>query len=452
MPGHARRDIVRPGQIAVYHTWSRCVQRAFLCGEDPVTGNNFDHRRLWIKTLLEYQASVFAVEVGNYTILANHQHAILRTRPDVAATWPDEQVAWRWKLAWPRWEDGQWVCHPSDQEIEELLNHPERIPQLRENLSSLSWFMARWKEPIARLANAESQTKGHFYEQRFGSRELVDEGAVLCCSVYVDVNQIKAGMADSLEGSRYAAIHDRLQAWRRREAEESVRKFGAGQAEGYALDISQVEELLADCFLAPIGDQGPLLLLDSADAARLPAASLIVQDAESAPPQAESANNQAEPVEKEKEGPQDNSSRVEGAPGEPSHQGATCTPGTSAVGRRKSRRSPQRTTKIHERLQLQRRRRASDHVFLAMAPEQYLQVVQWTASQVVSGATHPPPGELEAVLRRWSVKSSSWPAVVEHFASWFHHAVGRVENLTRRMALSGRRWIQGIRHCRDVFT
>lgn len=70
MPGHARREIVRPGQIAVYHTWSRCVQRAFLCGEDPVTGNNFDHRRLWIKTLLEYQASVFAVEVGNYSILA----------------------------------------------------------------------------------------------------------------------------------------------------------------------------------------------------------------------------------------------------------------------------------------------------------------------------------------------------------------------------------------------
>ena len=55
MPGHARRDIVRQGQIGVYHTWSRCVQRAHLCGEDPVTRNNFEHRRDWIKTLLEYQ-------------------------------------------------------------------------------------------------------------------------------------------------------------------------------------------------------------------------------------------------------------------------------------------------------------------------------------------------------------------------------------------------------------
>ena len=91
-------------------------------------------------------------------------------------------------------------------------------------------------------------------------------------------------------------------------------------------------------------------------------------------------------------------------------------------------------------------------MFLAIPREQYLQVVQWTASQVVSRATHPPPCELEAVLGRWSVKSSCWAAVVEHFASWFHHAVGRVDNLSRNMALSGRQWIQGIRHCRDVFT
>jgi len=138
MPGHARRDIVRQGQIGVYHTWSRCVQRAFLCGEDILTRNNFEYRREWIKTLLEYQASVFAVDIGNYSILSNHQHAIARTRPDVVATWSDEQVAWRWKLAWPSWQDGQWVCQPSDQEIEETLNHPQRIPQLRANLASLS--------------------------------------------------------------------------------------------------------------------------------------------------------------------------------------------------------------------------------------------------------------------------------------------------------------------------
>ena len=93
MPGCARREIVREGEIGVYHAWSRCVQRALLCGQDPLTGRNFEHRRQWVQKLLEYQSGVFAVDVGSYSILHNHQHAIVRTRPDVAAGWSDEEVA-----------------------------------------------------------------------------------------------------------------------------------------------------------------------------------------------------------------------------------------------------------------------------------------------------------------------------------------------------------------------
>src|SRR3989304_386736 len=52
MAGCARNEIVREGEIGVYHTWSRCVQRAYLCGDDPLTGVNYDYRRQRIQSLL----------------------------------------------------------------------------------------------------------------------------------------------------------------------------------------------------------------------------------------------------------------------------------------------------------------------------------------------------------------------------------------------------------------
>ena len=163
MPATARKDIVREGEIGTYHCWSRCVQRAFLCGYDPLTERDFDYRRGWIEDLLAYQARVFAIDVGNFNVLSNHLHALFRTRPDLAATWPAEEVALRWKLAWPEFHDGQWIREPTDAELDALLARPEKIQQVRRRLSSLSWLMARWKEPIARLCNAEMETAGHFW-------------------------------------------------------------------------------------------------------------------------------------------------------------------------------------------------------------------------------------------------------------------------------------------------
>jgi hypothetical protein len=165
MPTCARGEIVRDGEIAIYHCWSRCVQRAFLCGEDPYTGRDFSHRREWIEKLLVYQAEVFAVDLANYNVLSDHAHQIVRTRPDIAATWSDEQIACRWKMAWPEWNGKDWTREPTDEEVRELLLNEKKMTLARYGLSSLSWFLARTKEPISRLCNCEMRTKGHFWNR-----------------------------------------------------------------------------------------------------------------------------------------------------------------------------------------------------------------------------------------------------------------------------------------------
>ena len=96
MPGYARSQIVDASEVGIYHCVSRCVRRAFLCGDDALTGQNFDHRK---------------------------------------------------------------DC-----------------------------------------------------EGRFKSQAVLDESATLACSMYVDLNPIRAGIAETPEGSQYTAAFERIAA------------------------------------------------------------------------------------------------------------------------------------------------------------------------------------------------------------------------------------------------
>jgi hypothetical protein len=43
----ARGEMIDPTEVRTCHTINRCVRRAFLCSDDPVSGEPYEHRRQW---------------------------------------------------------------------------------------------------------------------------------------------------------------------------------------------------------------------------------------------------------------------------------------------------------------------------------------------------------------------------------------------------------------------
>ena len=63
MSAYAQKESVREGEVGIYHCVARCVRRTLLCGEDPLTGKSFEHRRGWVQERLELLAATFACDV-----------------------------------------------------------------------------------------------------------------------------------------------------------------------------------------------------------------------------------------------------------------------------------------------------------------------------------------------------------------------------------------------------
>ena len=266
-----RSSLVSLADTPWYHLVNRCVRRAFLCGQDAATGCDFDHRRGWIETRIRELASVFTIDVAAYAVMSNHYHAVLRVDAARAAALSDDEVLRRWTQLFT----GPVLLQRYLGGAPELLGQAERdkvaeFAQLyRLRLADISWFMRVLNESIARQANAEDGCTGRFWEGRFKSQALLDEQALLAAMAYVDLNPIRAGMAEDLHASAHTSIAARL-------AELQGQPFAPVLATVVVDD--DVAPVFADEASPPAASPLPSLLPEAALAA-LPEAPLMPFDA-----------------------------------------------------------------------------------------------------------------------------------------------------------------------------
>ncbi|TQV84396.1 transposase [Aliikangiella coralliicola] len=211
----ARKELVDSETPGFYHCISRCVRRAFLCGDDPFTGNNCDHRKAWLEKRMLELAEIFAVQLYAYAIMDNHYHLVLYLDPKAPLNWSKEKVAESWLRAYPGKLDNLENRHLRELKKQAIMANDKKLKKYRKRLGSLSWFMARLNEPLAKNSNIEDNVKGRFWESRYQSIALLDETAVLSCMAYVDLNPVRAGVVQELEKSLHTSIKKRIDEERR---------------------------------------------------------------------------------------------------------------------------------------------------------------------------------------------------------------------------------------------
>lgn len=220
----ARRETIDPNEIVVAHICNRTVRKCFLMGRDESSGKNFDHRKDWIEQYLRQFSAQFGIDLLGFAILSNHFHLILRTRPDVVATWTDEEVARRWKMLCPERKNADDSPYePTEPEIKSIAGCPVKTKEIRERLSNISWWMRLLCQRIAMRANREEKETGRFWQDRYRATVLTDEASLLACAAYVDLNPIRAAICERLEESEHTSVQRRIESKREesRPAKES---------------------------------------------------------------------------------------------------------------------------------------------------------------------------------------------------------------------------------------
>ena len=163
MVAFARNKLADPREVAVCHVWNRVVRRAWLCGQDPLTEKDYGYRRRWIVQRQQLLAQLFAIDIAFHAEMSNHLHLVLRTRPDLVATWSDEEVIRRWltitKLTRNFTDE---LKAPDAARVRMKASDPRYVAQVRLRLSNISDIMAALQEYLARRANAEDGVSERF--------------------------------------------------------------------------------------------------------------------------------------------------------------------------------------------------------------------------------------------------------------------------------------------------
>ena len=211
MPRIARIKV--NGEETVYHIMSRTALEGFVLGDVEK-----DHLLRLLKRLVR----LYFAEILGFCIMGNHFHLLCRMH--LGSHYTDEEIRGRYKAFFETLED---------QEPEELTD--DQVQRFREKWEDLSEFIKDLKQGFSRFYNKRHNRKGFFWSERFKS-VVVDNGDTLInCLAYIDLNPVRAEIAERPEEYRWSSIGYHIQ----RDNEDGFLSLDFGLLEFGVMDASE---------------------------------------------------------------------------------------------------------------------------------------------------------------------------------------------------------------------
>ncbi len=149
-----------------------------------------DVEKEYLFNLIKRLSAVYFAEVIGFCLMGNHFHLLVHMH--LGEEYSDEEIKKRFRILY------------GDEKNRNLGDG--QIPTLREKWASLSEYVKEIKQSFSRFYNRLHNRKGFFWSERFKS-VIVDNGETLInCLAYIDLNPVRAGLAEKPEDYRWCSL------------------------------------------------------------------------------------------------------------------------------------------------------------------------------------------------------------------------------------------------------
>jgi hypothetical protein len=148
-----------------------------------------DPRRMLIKDQILLFSQYFAIDLITFSMDSKCLRQLLRSKPQLAEQFSPHEVARRWLIVCPSVRRHAAPLHqPSEQDINQLCDDPDRIETIRWQLGDVAWWHRLLCQRIAQDCNRRDKLPGPFWAGRYHSILLPDTLSLLLCQAFIDTS------------------------------------------------------------------------------------------------------------------------------------------------------------------------------------------------------------------------------------------------------------------------